>query len=244
MDQKTKDLITAIRSGPAYENPTKDVLPQVASQVSLNSSKVATLIVAIDASIPEPPPAPGPSSLTEKVIPPLEQSWMDRLNAVSAYCATVNAGCSVCNSHVAHLASTFSENIGLHNMGASVLEEMDGDGIDKFNQAYDLVKYTALSSMNDAVILLNDIHGKIPSRYSKDDMERELIELEQIVSSGLNYNQYYDNLIKNEKNIKGVLVQAAKDSLLASQSQTWASSEHTAEIVAMTGSTALKDALK
>ncbi len=245
MDQKIKDLITAIQSEPPYVNPTKDLYPQVSSLAASNQGETTALITAIDDSIPLPPPTiPPGDGEPVKIIPPLEQDWMDRLSAVGEYCMSVSAGCQTCNDHMIQVVGTFSENIGLHSMGASVIEEMEGGGTDKFNQAYELVSSTALSSMNGALALLTDISDNMPPSYSIDTMESLLTTLEAEVGTGLNYNQLYDQLITTENNIKAELVQAARDYVLATQSQSWAGADHTAAVIAATGSAALKEALE
>jgi len=241
LDKKIIDIIHAINAAPPFSNPITGLHQQSTRVSTAINSASDSLVQLIMDSIPAPLPP-----LTEIVIPAREQGWINRINAFKSYADRVQSGADQVNGHLDVIVTTYSENIGLHSTGASVLDAtgVNGDeGVTKFNQAYALVKADAEVDMTSAVATLNAVSAVIPTAYNVTKIEHQLQAVEAKVNASTDYAALFSAVISTEGAVKAELVKAAKDYVLASQSQTWSGSSHTASILDATASEQLLAAL-
>jgi len=106
-----------------------------------------------------------------------------------------------------------------------------------------LVKADAEVDMTSAVATLNAVSAVIPTAYNVTKIEHQLQAVEAKVNASTDYAALFSAVISTEGAVKAELVKAAKDYVLASQSQTWSGSSHTASILDATASEQLLAAL-
>lgn len=241
MDKKLIDIIHAINAAPPFSNPVTG-LHQLSAGLSAAINSTSDILAQLIMDSIPPPLAP----LTEIVIPAREQAWINRVEAFKSYADGVQSGANQVNGHLNIVVTTYSENIGLHSTGASVLDAIgvNGDeGVNKFNQAYALVKADAEIDMTATVAALNAVLAVIPTSYDETKIEAQLQAVEAKINASVDYAALFSAAISTEGAIKAELVKAAKDYVLASQSQTWSGSSHTAAILDATASEQLLAAL-
>lgn len=247
MDEKTKKILIAIRSGSPYVNPIKDNSLIVPIESGKNDAKAQSLIQLIIDSVPEPPPSIPPlPEPPDKVIPQLEQSWIDRLKNVMLYTSMVNASSNTLNQYVNNVVIKYQETIDVQSSGASVINDLDGNGVgtNKFNQAYSLVSGEAIILIDSIIAEVQSILPLIPRILDPLNIESELILLMDHLDQLTLFNSLVDSKCAIETSLKIELQRAAEDNVLAMKSAQWATSEHTIELINATGSDALKEALK
>ncbi|MGF1905250.1 hypothetical protein [Aliivibrio salmonicida] len=246
MTEDEKKVLVAIRAGTPYINPIKNTAPTAPIKASDNSAKAQAMIQIIIDSVPEPPPViPAQPEPPEKIIPPLEQSWIDKLSLVSPHTSMVSNAAPTLNNYMEGVVSKYQETIGLHDSGMSVINEMDGPeiGTEKFNTAYALANGEAIELIDDLLVETGSILPLIPTALDPLLIDGQLIALVTHIDSLSSFGVLFDSKIATENQLKNELEKAARDYVLAMQSITWSSSSHTASLIESTGSDDLKAAL-
>lgn len=242
-------IYKVIRDGDPYINPIQNTFGRVSLAGNANNEVANNLIQLIIDSVPEPPQptssSGGSSEPPEKVIPPLEQSWIDTISLIFPHSEMISLAASTLNEYTSTLVSNYVETVPIHSTGAFVLDSFEGDskGSLQFYRSYQLLMTQSATLIDKMLSDTQQIFPLIPNKLNVQTISKEMEALNVCLNTRIEFLPMVNAEILKEKSAQSKLVKAAKDYVLTSLSMSWVKNDNTKLLIESTGSDELKQVL-
>ena len=251
VSEQERAVYSVIRNEDPYVNPAKDIFGQIPLAGESNKVAAQNLIQLIVDSVPEPPVTSSSSSdessePSEKVIPPLEQGWIDTLNLVFPHTEMISTAAQTLNAYTSSAVNNYVETVPINSTGAFVLDSFEGNqkGSVKFARSYQLLMTESVLLVDQMLAETKEVLPLIPKALNIKTISSDLGKLNNCLETRSQFLPMVNTEIAIEKAAQSELVKAAKDYVLMSLSMSWGANENTKALIKSTGSDALKEALK